>query len=86
MLAVQPNGAPMSTDALENANRYFEHAAQILGLSKDQAVQLRTPFREVPAKSWRPPEGVRMNWTQPSGSRRSSFHTPSIADGRLLGR
>jgi glutamate dehydrogenase (NAD(P)+) len=37
----------MSIDALENANRYFEHAAQILGLSKDQAIQLKTPFREV---------------------------------------
>ncbi len=37
----------MSTDALENANRYFDHAAKILGLSQDIAVQLRTPFREV---------------------------------------
>ena len=37
----------MSHDALENANRYFEHAAQVLGLSHDVATQLRTPFREV---------------------------------------
>jgi glutamate dehydrogenase (NAD(P)+) len=37
----------MSHDALENANRYFEHAAKILDLGKDVAVQLRTPFREV---------------------------------------
>lgn len=37
----------MSHDALENANRYFERAAQELELSKDVALQLRTPFREV---------------------------------------
>jgi glutamate dehydrogenase (NAD(P)+) len=37
----------MTTDALENANRYFDQAAKILGLSADQSVQLRTPFREV---------------------------------------
>ena len=37
----------MSTDALENANRYFEEAAKILDLSRAVAVQLRTPFREV---------------------------------------
>jgi glutamate dehydrogenase (NAD(P)+) len=37
----------MSKDALENANRYFDHAAEILGLTPDIAVQLRTPFREV---------------------------------------
>lgn len=37
----------MSTDALENANRYFDRAAKILDLGRDVAVQLRTPFREV---------------------------------------
>jgi len=37
----------MSTDALENANRYFERAARELELSRDVAQQLRTPFREV---------------------------------------
>jgi glutamate dehydrogenase (NAD(P)+) len=37
----------MTTDALENANRYFDQAAKILGLTADQSVQLRTPFREV---------------------------------------
>ncbi|UJR79801.1 Glu/Leu/Phe/Val family dehydrogenase [Sandaracinus amylolyticus] len=37
----------MSSDALENANRYFEQAAKVLDLGRDVAVQLRTPFREV---------------------------------------
>jgi glutamate dehydrogenase (NAD(P)+) len=37
----------MSNDALENANRYFEQAARLLDLSRDVAVQLRTPYREV---------------------------------------
>lgn len=37
----------MSNDALENANRYFEQAARLLELSRDVAVQLRTPYREV---------------------------------------
>jgi glutamate dehydrogenase (NAD(P)+) len=37
----------MSSDALENANRYFDRAAAALDLSRDVAVQLRTPFREV---------------------------------------
>jgi glutamate dehydrogenase (NAD(P)+) len=37
----------MSNDALENANRYFDHTAKILDLTQDVAVQLRTPFREV---------------------------------------
>jgi len=40
-------GSSMSNDALANANRYFEQAAKILDLSADQAVQLRTPYREV---------------------------------------
>jgi glutamate dehydrogenase (NAD(P)+) len=37
----------MSSDALENANRYFDNAARILDLGKDAALQLRAPFREV---------------------------------------
>jgi glutamate dehydrogenase (NAD(P)+) len=37
----------MSHNALEDANHYFNHAAEILGLSKDVALQLRTPRREV---------------------------------------
>ncbi len=37
----------MSSDALENANRYFEQAAKVLDLGRDVATQLRTPFREV---------------------------------------
>lgn len=38
---------PMSHDALENANRYFDQAARLLDLSPDAALQLRTPYREV---------------------------------------
>ncbi|MCA9606380.1 MAG: glutamate dehydrogenase, partial [Myxococcales bacterium] len=37
----------MSKDALANANYYFDHAAKILGLSHDVAVQLKTPHRQV---------------------------------------
>lgn len=37
----------MSSDALENANYYFSKAAEILELTDDVAVQLRTPHREV---------------------------------------
>jgi glutamate dehydrogenase (NAD(P)+) len=37
----------MSSDALENANYYFNQAARILGLTDDVALQLRTPRREV---------------------------------------
>ncbi len=37
----------MSKDALENANRYFDQAAKVLGLGPDVAVQLKAPYREV---------------------------------------
>lgn len=37
----------MSADALENANYYFNKAAEILELTDDVAVQLRTPHRQV---------------------------------------
>ncbi|MGE0787014.1 MAG: Glu/Leu/Phe/Val dehydrogenase [Sandaracinaceae bacterium] len=37
----------MSSHALENANQYFDHAAQILGLTQDVSTQLRTPHRQV---------------------------------------
>ncbi|MCB9596179.1 MAG: glutamate dehydrogenase [Sandaracinaceae bacterium] len=37
----------MSKDALDNANFYFETAAKELGLTRDVAVQLRTPHRQV---------------------------------------
>lgn len=40
-------GNQMSSDALENANYYFNRAAEILGLTDDVAKQLRTPRREV---------------------------------------
>ena len=37
----------MSSDALENANYYFNEAAKLLSLTDDVAVQLRTPHRQV---------------------------------------
>ena len=37
----------MSKNALDNANYYFDHAAKILGLSSDVALQLKTPHRQV---------------------------------------
>lgn len=37
----------MSTKAIEDVNRYFTHAAQVLGVSDDLVMQLRTPRREV---------------------------------------
>ena len=37
----------MGHNALEDANYYFNRAAELLGLTQDVTVQLRTPHREV---------------------------------------
>ena len=37
----------MSAKAIEDVNRYFTHAAKVLGVGDDLVAQLRTPRREV---------------------------------------